>query len=127
MDMIQIGAFALAAALCAVLLKQRTPEIGMVLALLACVLLLIQTVPALEQLRDSLQELIQAAGLSEELLVPVLKTVGIAIVTKLSAELCRDAKENGIASFVELAGASAAALTALPLLNLVLTMLGDLY
>ena len=49
-----------------------------------------------------------------------LKTVGIAILTHISAEVCRDAKESGIAAFVETAGAAVALCVALPLLRAVL-------
>ena len=62
----------------------------------------------------------EAAGLSPAVLAPVLKTVGIAILTHISAAVCRDAKESGIAAFVETAGAAVALCVALPLLRAVL-------
>ena len=65
-------------------------------------------------LADELGELI---GLSPAVLAPVLKTVGIAILTRIAAELCRDAGEGGIAAAAETAGAAAAVLAALPLLR----------
>ena len=57
---------------------------------------------------------------------PVVKTTGIAILTRLAAELCRDAKESGIAAFVETAGAACALCAALPLLETVLDMVTGL-
>ncbi|MFR3922676.1 MAG: SpoIIIAC/SpoIIIAD family protein [Dysosmobacter welbionis] len=59
-------------------------------------------------MRALMDELGEAAGLSPAVLAPVLKTVGIAILTHISAEVCRDAKESGIAAFVETAGAAVA-------------------
>ena len=56
----------------------------------------------------------------------MLQTVGVAIVTKLAGEVCRDAGESGIAGFVELAGGVAAILVALPLLKMVLQLIGGL-
>ena len=85
-DILKIAAAAVAAAVCAVVVKQ----------------------------------LGEAAGLSPAVLAPVLKTVGIAILTHISAEVCRDAKESGIAAFVETAGAAVALCVALPLLRAVL-------
>ena len=41
-------------------------------------------------------------------------------LTHISAEVCRDAKESGIAAFVETAGAAVALCVALPLLRAVL-------
>ena len=66
------------------------------------------------------------AGLSPAVLAPVVKTSGIAILTRLAAELCRDAGESGIAAFVETAGAACALCAAVPLLETVLTMVTGL-
>ena len=97
MDMIALGAAGVVAALCAVVVRQKTPEIAVVLVAAACVLLLWNTLPLLE-------------------------TMGLALVTKLAASLCRDAGEGGVASFVEVAGAAAAVLVSLPLLKMVLQL-----
>ena len=64
--------------------------------------------------------LADTAGLSPAVLAPVIKTAGIAIVTRIAAEVCRDAKESGVASFVETAGAMLALAVSLPLLEAVL-------
>lgn len=121
-----MGGLAITAALCAVMVKQKAQDVGVVLGLMACVLLLVGVLPAMEEVAGMLRDMSEMAGLSEVILEPVFKTVGIAIVTKFAAELCRDAKENGIASFVELSGAVAALLLAIPLLRMVLELIGGL-
>ena len=121
-----MGALAVAGALCAVVVKQRAPDVGLVLGLAACVLLLAGTLPAFEEIRAMMNQLREMAGISEVILTPVLQTVGVAIVTKLAGEVCRDAGESGIAGFVELAGGVAAILVALPLLKMVLQLIGGL-
>lgn len=126
MDIIQLGALAIVAALCAVMVRQKLATIGLVLALATCAILFLGSLSAFEEMRKMIDELGEMAGLSQTILSPVVKTVGIAIVTKLSSEVCRDAKENGIASFVELAGAAAAIVLAIPLLRMVLEMIGGL-
>ena len=126
MDMMRLSALAIVGALCAVMVKQKTPDIAMALALCSCGLLAAATLPAVMEIWRLLEELSRAAQVSPEILTPVLKTVGIAIVTKLSSALCQDAGEAGIAGFVDLAGAAAAILVALPLLRLVLEMIGGL-
>ena len=55
-----------------------------------------------------------------------IRTVGLAVVTKLAASLCRDAGEGSVAAFVELAGSAAAVVVALPLLDMVLKLVEDL-
>ena len=119
MDMLALGAVGVVAALFAVMVRQRAPEMALVLAMAACVLLLWNTLPLLESIRDVMEELASLTEISPALL---LQTVGLALVTKLAAALCRDAGEGSLAAFVEVAGAAAAVLVALPLLKMVLQL-----
>lgn len=120
-SVVRLAAAAVAAALCAVVVKQHAREVGAVLALAAGALLLGAALGALEDVRTLVDELGELIGLSPAVLAPVLKTVGIAILTRIAAELCRDAGEGGIAAAAETAGAAAAVLAALPLLRAVLS------
>lgn len=125
-SVVKIAAVAIIAALCAVVVKKQVPELGLVLGLLAGALILSFSIPALKNVKELMETLADTAGLSPAVLMPVVKTVGIAIVTKLAAEVCRDAKEGGIAAFVETAGAAGALLVCLPLMEAVLSMIGEL-
>ena len=125
-SIVKIAAIAVTAALCAVVVKKQVPELGLVLGLVAGALILTFSVTALKSTKELMETLADTAGLSPVVLTPVIKTVGIAIVTKLAAEICRDAKEGGIAAFVETAGAAGALLVCLPLMQTVLNMIADL-
>lgn len=125
-SVVKIAAVAIIAALCAVVIKKQVPEMGLVLGLLAGALILSFSMPALKSIKELMETLADAAGLSPAVLTPVVKTVGIAILTKLTAEVCRDAKEGGIAAFVETAGAAGALFVCLPLMDTVLSMIGEL-
>ena len=125
-SIVKIAAIAVTAALCAVVVKKQVPELGLVLGLLAGALILSFAVTALKSAKELMETLSDTAGLSPAVLTPVIKTVGIAIVTKLAAEVCRDAKEGGIAAFVETAGAAGALMVCLPLMETVLTMITGL-
>lgn len=122
MDMMALAAVGVTAALCGVVVRQKAPELAAVLTLTACVLLLWNTLPLLETIRDVLTELADLAELSPTILRPMLQTVGLAVVTRLAASLCRDAGEGSIAVFLEIAGGAAAVLVALPLLKMVLQL-----
>ena len=125
-SVVRLAAAAVAAALCAVVVKQHAREVGAVLALAAGALLLGAALGAIEEVRALADELGELIGLSPAVLAPVLKTVGIAILTRIAAELCRDAGEGGMAAAAETAGAAAAVLTALPLLRAVLSTITGL-
>jgi len=77
------------------------------------------------RLRSSF-ELAEQAGLSEVVLEPVVKTVALSILTRLTVEICRSAGEGGVAAFVETAGAVLALLAALPLVRAVAQLMGEL-
>lgn len=120
-SVVKIAAVAVIAALCAVSVKKQVPELGLTLGLVAGALILSFSFPALKRVIQLMEDLADAAGLSPAVLTPVVKTVGIAIITKLTAEVCRDAKEGGIAAFIETAGAAGALLVCLPLMEAVLS------
>lgn len=122
----QVAVIAVAAALCAIVVKKQAPEIGFVLVLLSGVLILLLSYPAMKNILDLMTTLAETANLEPVVLSPVIKTTGIAITTKIAAEICRDAKEGGIASFLEAAGAVFALVVCVPLIEAVLSMVGDL-
>ena len=51
---------------------------------------------------------------------PLYKTLGIAIITRVTSEACEDAKEKAFGVYIEVAGAVAALYVSLPLLSAVL-------
>ena len=116
----EIAALAVAAALCALVVKPHAQGVALALPLAAGALILGQVLGAASAVRALLDELGERAGLSPAVLDPVIKTVGIAILTRISAEVCRDAGEGAMAAFVETAGAVLALWVALPLLRAVL-------
>ncbi len=122
----RIAAFAVVAALCAVVVRKQVPELSMVLVILGGAMILGRALYALTGVRAMLDTLREAAGLSPAVVAPVIKTAGVAILTRFAAELCRDAKEGGLASFVETAGAAIALFLALPLMQTVLSLLTEL-
>lgn len=126
-DVLKVAALAITAALCATVVKKQARELGLVLALAAGALLLSYALHAIEGVRLFLDTLTEMAGLSPAVLAPVLKTVGIAIITRITAELCEDAGEGGIGSFVETAGAALALCVTVPLLQAVLSTLNGLF
>ena len=122
-DILKLAAVAVITALCATVVRKTAPEVSMVLVLAAGVLILVTALSTMEDVVAVMNDLSETAGLSPALLSPVLKTAGIAILTHISSAVCRDAKESGLAAFLEVAGSALALLVALPLLQTVLTMI----
>ena len=115
--MARLAAGAVTAALLAAVLRKNTPELA---------LLLILAAGGLGAVVALIRELAGMAGVSEALLEPVVKTVALSILTKLTAEVCRSAGESGLAAFVETAGAVLALVVAIPLVRAVAVLMGEL-
>ena len=124
--LIKAAAAGAAGSVMALLLKRSAPELGFALSAAVCLLAAALAAQTMAGLTDLLSVLREETALSPAVVTPVFKCVGIGIVTRLSAELCRDAGEAALGSVVETAGAVCALLVALPLLRTVLELLMEL-
>ena len=88
---------------------------GLLLALAVCGAGLALLLEPLGALRDFLEEAAGWGDLPLQLFTPLVKTVGIALVSRTGSDLCRDAGESAVASVLETAGAAAAIWVSLPL------------
>ena len=124
--MAKLAAVGVTAVVLSAVLKKNTPELALLLALAAGLWMLALAADGLGAAVALMKELADQAGLSEVLLEPVVKTVALSILTKLTSEICRSAGEGGVAAFVETAGAALALLAALPLVRAVAQLMGEL-
>lgn len=124
--MIPVAAIALMGGLSAVFLKREAAEIALLLSIATTILLLVVVGSAAAEILTLLRQLAQQASISEALLTPMLKVLGIEVVTNLVAHICRDAGEGGIAAAVELTGAICALYTSIPVIQAVLILIEEL-
>lgn len=123
---VRVAAVCLLGAVLALLLKKTSPDLALLLAVAVCVVVLALLGRGLETVVDFLRRLLERGGLSEELFTPLLKTVGIALVSRTGGALCRDAGQGAMAGLVELTGAFSAILVSLPLFQAAWQMLEGL-
>ena len=108
------------------MLKKGAPELGLLLALAATLFIVVAGMQIGSTILEFVEVLRGAAMLSPTLIQPVFQTVGIGILTKLAADVCKDAGQGAIAGALELAGTLAAIYIALPLMQTVFEMIGRL-
>ncbi len=125
-QMVMVAGGVLVAVVCGAVVRKQAPEIALVLAICATTAVVLAVSGELGEVVAYVQYLTQVGGISQELIVPVMKATGIAILSRFAAEFCRDAKENGLASTVELAGTVLGLVAAMPLMNGVLALLEEL-
>lgn len=124
--MIKLAGVAVTAVVFSGVLRKNTPELALLLTVAAGVWMLALVADGLGAAVELMEELAGQAGVSEVLLEPVVKTVALSILTKLTAEICRAAGESGVAAFVETAGTVLALAVALPLVRAVAQLMGEL-
>lgn len=124
--MVKVAAGAITAGVLGVVLRKNTPELALLLALAAGLWMVALVADGLGAVVALMEELTSLAGLSEELLEPVVKTVALSILTRLTAEVCKSAGEGGVAAFVETAGTVLALVVALPLIRAVVLMMTEM-
>ena len=108
MDMLlKTAAVCIPAALMASLLKKDSPAMAMLIAIAAGCLVIFTSAGALREIRDFMAEVAELGGISDTVLAVLLKTVGIAVISRLAADLCKDAGLGAAASAASSAAAAA--------------------
>lgn len=103
-------------------IKKSHKELAILLSIACCVMIGIFVIRLFEPILSFLTRLRTMANLEKGLLAPVMKAVGIGILTQITSRICADAGESAVATLVELCGSILALYVALPLLEAVLEM-----
>ena len=121
---IKITAFAFLGSFGALLIKKHTQELSFLLSLgagLIILFIILSLTPSLSGIwREMRQYIPDADGVME----PMGKAALICVVTRLSAETCRDCEQRALAAKVELAGTVICFVSSAPLFERVLSDIG---
>lgn len=121
--LIQVAVIGIVTVVLVTLIRRSNAELALLLTIGACVLMALLVLKLVEPVISFLGKLQTLAGLDGALLTPLLKSVGIGIITQLCAAFCTDAGENALARLIELCGGVLAIYIALPLLEAVIDMI----
>lgn len=118
--MIKAAVIGAVGTLIVLVLKKDTPEMALLLTITIGLFVMGLALSISSELLDVVRLAVNASGLSSAIFTPVIKCVGIGIVARIAADICRDGGQASIASSVELAGAVCALCAALPLIRTLL-------
>ncbi|AOY77063.1 stage III sporulation protein AD [Clostridium formicaceticum] len=104
MEIFQIVAIGMVAAVLSVLIKNQKPEIGIYISLATGIIIFIFIVAKLQSVIEILNQLANKINIDDIYLSTILKIVGIAYIAEFGAQVCKDAGEGVIASKIEFAG-----------------------
>ena len=120
------AALALTAALIGIVLRRTNPEMTLLLSICTVVLIMGAALGFARSFTELARTVQRIFGVSETLIKPVIKCVAVAIITKMTSDLCKDSSQAAAASAVELAGTVCALCIIMPLLMSMLTAIGGM-
>ena len=120
------AAAALAASMFCLLLRRSNPELALPIAAAVCVGAMVLALELLRPLLELLSRAGSLGGVPSGMIMPVVKSVGIGICSRIAADMCKDSGQSAMAGSVETVGVICALYTALPLMESLLDMLEDL-
>lgn len=121
-SVIKIAGIGIVGASLALLIKKNSPEMSLMITIAVCVLIICVFLSFVSPILEFLKNLADTAGISSSLLSPLLKAIGIGIVSKSASQICIDAGESSIAAFIEMTGTMLAIYVSLPLMSSVLEL-----
>jgi stage III sporulation protein AD len=111
------AALGVSASLLGLMVRREREEQASLLGLAAAVMIFAAAVGSLGETEAVLRRAMERAALRPALTLPVLKSLGVALLGRISAQLCRDAGQAAAAAAVELASTCAVLCVSLPLLQ----------
>lgn len=124
--LVKCTALAVFSALIALMIRRMNPELSFAVAALAVVVLLLSCTSLMDELVHAFLDTQQLFGSAMVQARPILKCLGIAIISKFGADLCRDASQSALAAVVETAGKLCAAAVAMPMILSLMTTIGGM-
>jgi len=117
---IEICAIAGVGVLAILLLRKTSAELSYAATIATVIVLGFAASGVIVSALSFIYELTSFAGIDSKLIQPLIKCIGISVVTKLGCDMCRDSGVNTAATYIELVGGIIAVMIAAPLMMSVL-------
>ena len=110
----------------ALIIRKNNPELSLLLSMATVTLVLAVAATLFRPLADLWEKTRELYGVGDAYLLPMVKCCAVALVVKLTAELCREASQSAAASAVEYLGVLCALGAAMPLIANMMTAIGEM-
>lgn len=117
MDLLKISFVGILTALLYGLIRQIKPEMAPLVILGGTAVIILAVSDVLLDVTDSVNSMMELAGLEKENVYLLIKSLGICVVTQFAADICYDNSSSTLGSAVELAGRLGAIALALPMIK----------
>ena len=118
MFIFKIVVIALLALFAVVLLKQYgKEEYAVAVVICATVIIIIILLPKITYLLDTVSILIALSETDADYAAALIKSLGVAVITQLAADLCRDSSNTSLADKIELGGKVVILIICIPMIK----------
>jgi stage III sporulation protein AD len=128
MEIVQIAVIGILSGILVIAIKQKQPELGMQVSLVAGLIIFIYALDYLVTAVEYIRDIVTKYDIPYESITIVLKIIGIAYICEFAVQLLKDTGESSLASKVELAGRVFIIVLSLPIItsfmNMVMGLLG---
>lgn len=107
-------------------LKDYNKTVSLILVLFSSALLFFKIVGSIGEITETLKEITDNAGELSSYLKLMLKVLGIALITQITADICRDCGETALAGQTEVAAKIIIVAMILPLFEAVVKIISGL-
>ena len=122
----QICSLAIVCILLSTTVNNRSKEIGTVLSMAGCVLILLLAGSYLVPVIDFLEQLKQLGNLNGDLVRILVKVVGISLITDITGLICGDSGNASLGKVVQISAAIVVIWLSLPVYNLLLDLISNI-
>lgn len=123
---LQICSLAIVCILLSTTVNNRSKEIGTVLSMAGCVLILLLAGSYLMPVMDFLEQLKQLGNLNGDLVRILVKVVGISLITDITGLICGDSGNASLGKVVQISAAIVVIWLSLPVYNLLLDLISNI-
>lgn len=124
--MIRIAGISLAALILGMFLRRHNKTVSLLLIMFACAAVFFESISSLSEIVASLNELALGMGEISSYLKIMFKVLGIALITQIISDICRDSGESALAGQTEVAAKILIVTLILPLLQAVVEVITGL-
>ncbi len=124
--MIHIIVIAAVALIFGLFLRQHNKTVSLILIIFACIAVFLQSVSYLSDIIETLSGMVSGMDETSAYLKIMFKVLGIALITQIISDLCRDCGESALAGQTEVAAKIFIVALILPLLQAVVKVITGL-
>lgn len=125
MDILKISILGIAAVIMAMLLKNYKPEYSYYISLAVCICIFMYVTTKLEIIMEYTEKIEAYINLDSSYIAMILKMIGVTYVAEFSANMCKDAGYNTIASQIEMFAKLSIVVLSMPVLLAFVETIGD--